>query len=336
MQTHESQVYNVDMNILVVGSSLFDAILSLENNSHIAVVDNRATFSLGDKIPIDIKSFAIGGNAPNVVSALTKLSVPSEIYTYLASDPLSAFIKTQFEKEGIKLYFEDTDSPNGPLSLIFDFASDRTIFSSHPEFSHGFDANKLETKPSHIYLTSIGPVWEDAYEKVLEYSSNNGVPIAFSPGSSQMKNMNDTFVKVARHSKMLFCNMEEARLINQKLTGNWTDNPKDVLFSLKSGDFELLSITDGGNGAYGMVGNGSILKVDALPTEGHEKTGAGDAYAGAFLAAYIDNKSLEECMKWGALNAAGVMSKVGAHTGQLKKDELEEKVRNTNLPTQIL
>lgn len=324
------------MNVLVVGSSLFDAILSLENNPHITLDNNRATFSLGDKIPVDVKSFAIGGNAPNVVSALTKLSIPSEIYTYLATDPLSAYIKAQFEKEEIKLYCEDTNSPNGPLSLIFDFDSDRTIFSSHPEFSHGFDAGKLETKPSHIYLTSIGPVWEEAYEKLLEYASNNAVPIALSPGSSQMKNMNDTFVKAVHQSKMLFCNMDEAKLINQKLTGNWIDNAKEVLVSLVSHGFELLSITDGGNGAYAMTKDGAIVKIDALPPEGHEKTGAGDAYAGGFLAAYIENRPLEECMKWGALNAAGVMSKVGAHTGQLKREEMEEKARLTELPAQTV
>ena len=77
------------MNVLVVGSSLFDTIISFENNPHMTVGNGRVTFELGDKVPIDIKSFAIGGNAPNVASALKKLSVPSEIYTYLGVDPLS-------------------------------------------------------------------------------------------------------------------------------------------------------------------------------------------------------------------------------------------------------
>ena len=58
------------MNVLVVGSSLFDVIIPLEESDHVKVEGNRASFALGDKIPIDIKAFSIGGNAPNVVSAL--------------------------------------------------------------------------------------------------------------------------------------------------------------------------------------------------------------------------------------------------------------------------
>lgn len=317
--------YNVGMNVLVIGSSLFDAIIALEENQHITIENGKVAFSLGDKIPIDIKSFAIGGNAPNVASALKKLSIPSEIYTYLGADPLSLYIKGQFSNEGIQLYQEETNAPNGPLSLIFDFRTDRTIFSSHPEFAHGFDVSQIITPPTHIYLTSIGSAWEEAYEKVLSYASANTISIAFSPGSTQMKNMNDTFLRTVHQAKMLFCNMEEARQISEKLSGPISD-VKEMLLSLKNNGFELLSITDGANGAYAVTSDSIIYKIDAIPPEGHEKTGAGDAYAGAFLAAYIEGKEIEECMKWGVLNSCGVMSKVGAHTGQLLRSEMEEKV----------
>ena len=323
------------MNVLVVGSSLFDAIISLEENQHVTIDGDRVVFSLGDKIPIDIKSFAIGGNAPNVASALHKLSVPSEIYTYLGIDPLSRYIKEQFDKEGIQLYYEETNSPNGPLSLIFDFKTDRTIFSSHPEFSHAFDETKLTNIPTHIYLTSIGAVWEEAYEKVMSFASTNNISLAFSPGSSQMKDMNDTFIKTVHQSKMLFCNMEEARRIAQKLSIP-TDNIKEMLLSLKNAGFEILSITDGGNGAYAVENNNTIHKMGAIPPQGHEKTGAGDAYAGAFLAAYVNEKPVTECMKWGVLNAAGVMSKVGAHTGQLTRSEMEGKVQRFEIQIETI
>lgn len=323
------------MNVLVVGSSLFDAIISLENNPHVTINDKTASFQLGDKIPINIKSFAIGGNAPNVASALKKLEVGGGIYTYLGIDPLSIYIRDQFQKEGITLFYEDTNSPKGPLSLIFDFESDRTIFSSHPEFAHGFDEQKLESTPTHIYLTSIGPLWEEAYEKVLEYASRNNVSVAFSPGSMQMKNMNDTFIKTVHQSRMLFCNMEEAVLIAEKLSIP-TDNTTQMLLSLKNAGFELLSVTDGGNGAYAVDPTNTIYKMGTIPPEGHEKTGAGDAYAGAFLAAYVYGKAVTECMKWGVLNAAGVMSKVGAHTGQLTRSEMEEKAQHLEIPIETL
>lgn len=323
------------MHVLVVGSSLFDAIISMEENPHVTVSGTTVSFSLGDKIPIDIKGFTIGGNAPNVASSLHKLSVESSFYTYLGVDPLSLFIKEQLIKEGIVLLSENTNCPKGPLSLIFDFPKDRTIFSYHPEYEHGFDIAKIEQKPTCIFLTSIGNVWEQAYEKILAYAIEENIPVVFSPGSQQMKNINDTFIKTIHQSKMLFCNMEEARIINEKLSGP-IEGTKELLLNLKNNGFELLSITDGANGAYAVDDKSIVYKMSAIPPDGHEKTGAGDAYAGAFLATYLQGKDITECMKRGALNANGVMSKVGAHTGQLTSSEMEEKANNTNLSAETL
>lgn len=320
----------IAMNALVIGSALFDAIVSLENNEHLDVSGNTATFTLGDKIPVEIKAFTPGGNATNVASSLTKLGIPNLLYTYLGSDALSEFVTNQLEKEGIKTVVEITDAKTGPLSLIFDFTQDRTIFSHHPECTHGFDDSKIENKPDYIFLTSIGKRWEDSYEKVLAYAQRESIPVAFSPGSQQMKNINETFIKTVHQSKMLFCNMDEARIINRTLSGNEISNEKDLLLNLKNYGFELLSVTDGGKGAY-AVSDETVYRIDTLKPEGHEKTGAGDAYAGAFLAAFLLKKEIPECMKWGVLNALGVMSKVGAHTGQLTLEEMDKRSQEVTI-----
>lgn len=330
-------MYTIEcMKVLVVGSSLFDAIISVEDNPHITVTDKNATFSLGDKIPIDIKAFSIGGNGPNVASSLQKLSISNSLYTYLGDDALSSYIKHQLENEGITVCSETTNVSTGPLSLIFNFKDDRTIFSFHPEFEHGFDANKLLEKPTHIYLTSIGKTWEKAYEGVLSYAEKENIPIAFSPGSQQMKDMNGVFTKTIHQAKMLFCNMEEAKNIHKTVSGNELDDQKHLLLDLKKYGFELLSVTDGENGAYAVDNNNTVYKIPSVDTDGHEKTGAGDAYAGAFLASYLENLPVQECMKRGTLNALGVMSHVGAHTGQLKKEEMDEKVWQTDLNATVI
>lgn len=319
------------MKVLVIGSALFDAIVSLENNPHITLTDNKASFTLGDKIPIDIKAFSIGGNGANVASTLNKLNISSAFYTYIGQDALSQFIEKKLSEEGIKVYREAVDSKDGPLSLIFDFVQDRTIFSHHPEYDHQFDESKIEEKPEIIYLTSIGKRWEGAYEKVLDYANRENISIAYSPGSAQMKDINETFIKAVHQSKMLFCNMEEARIINQKISGIEIDDIKELLLNLKGYGFELLSITDGEKGSYSVDGDGKIYKIGTLNPDGHEKTGAGDAYAGAFLASLTQGFPISECMKWGVLNSVGVMSHVGAHTGQLTASEMEHRTSEIEL-----
>lgn len=324
------------MHALVVGSSLFDAIVSLENNPHVKVENNTASFSLGDKIPVDIKSFSIGGNGANVVSSLQKLEVPNAFYTFIGQDALSQFIAKKLSDEGITVYQEPVDSKDGPLSLIFDFIEDRTIFSHHPEFDHVFDETKIAQFPDMIFLTSIGKRWEDAYEQVLNYAQNNSIPVAFSPGSAQLKDINETFIKAVHQSKMLFCNMEEARIIGQKLSGNEIPDVKEFLLNLKNYGFDLLSITDGANGAYAVDKDNKVYKIGTLQPTGHERTGAGDAYAGAFFASIMQGYDIFECMKRGVLNSVGVMSHVGAHTGQLTLEQMERRSSEVELRAETI
>jgi len=336
LQSKKFAVYNATMGVLVVGSSLFDAIVSLEDNPHVTVADNKATFALGGKIPVDIKAFSTGGNAANVASALQKLNTPNALYTYIGQDALSQFIAKKLADEHITVYEHSIEAQTGPLSIIFDFREDRAIFSHHPEYDHPFDETKVLEIPSHIFLTSIGRTWENGYRGVLAYARRNNIPVAFSPGSQQMKDINETFIATVHQSKMLFCNMEEARLIHEKLSGVTTEDMKEFLLDLKNYGFELLSITDGANGSYAVDNNNTVYKVGVLPTQGHEKTGAGDAYAGAFMAALLEGHDIPTCMKHGALNSVGVMSHVGAHTGQLTKSEMEERANRTDFPATTL
>lgn len=324
------------MNALVVGSSLFDAIISLEQNEHIKVDGKTASFQLGDKIPVEIKSFSIGGNGANVASALQKLSVPNAYYTYIGQDALSQFIAKKLSDEGITVYQEPVDSKDGPLSLIFDFEEDRTIFSHHPIFDHIFDETKVRQQPDMIFLTSVGRRWEEAYEQVLSYAMTNSIPVAFSPGSAQMKDINETFIKAVHQSKMLFCNMEEAKIIGEKLSSIKIDDVKEFLLNLKTYGFDLLSITDGANGAYAVDQENHVYKIGTLKPQGHEKTGAGDAYAGAFFASIMQGYDIYECMKRGVLNSVGVMSHIGAHTGQLTLEEMERRSAEVELRAEII
>ena len=64
-----------------------------------------------------------------------------------------------------------------------------------------------------------------------------------------------------------------------------------------------------------------IVKVDVVG-----KTGAGDAYTAGFLAAVLNGQLIEEAMRWGALDGASVIQKIGAEEGLLTKLELEEKL----------
>jgi ribokinase len=179
--------------------------------------------------------------------------------------------------------------------------------------------------PDIIYLTSIGKEWSTAYKNVLDFATENSVPIALSPGSHQMHDMNDIFIDVLKHSEMIFINKTEAELILKKL-GKKTDTVPDLLRGLQESGPTIASVTDGERGSYCIDDKQTIYKISAFPrtTEMTEKTGAGDSYASGFLAEYLLSKSIPDAMRWGALNALSVMKHIGAQEGLLHTKDMTQ------------
>lgn len=302
---------------LVVGSSVIDLFLEIEEAGYYEIASGKVSFKLGDKIPLGIKNMTIGGNGANISVGLERLGIKSELYTYLGTDILSKQIEETIKNEGIDLIAEKDEAKNSSLSLIFDFKDDRVIFSHHQERNHKFLYTKGE-KLDFIFLTSIGVRWEKAYQDVLNFTKEKNVPFAFSPGMHQLDEGRDELLKTLKQAKMLFVNRAEAEKILEE-----ENEPKILLQKLKTMGSEIVSITDGASGAYSISSRGEMIKIGAFGESSVEKTGAGDAYSSAFFAAYLKDLPIAECMRWGSVNAYHVMQKIGSERGLMSENEIK-------------
>src|SRR3989344_413127 len=146
------------MNALVVGSSVIDLFLQIEDENHLKVLDRNVSFQLGDKIPVNIRTLTLGGNGANVSVGLKRLGIHTKLFTYLGSDIFSKEIEETFEKEGIECMRAQDSGQKSSLSFIFDIASDRIIFCHHEARNHTFSYQEPQL-PEFIFLTSIGKEW---------------------------------------------------------------------------------------------------------------------------------------------------------------------------------
>lgn len=311
------------MNVLVVGSSVIDLFLKPDPEK-INQTESGVTLSLGDKISTQFTTSSIGGNAANVAVALKKLEINSTLYTYLSEDFFSKEIKEAINKEGVEIISEKVTGGSS-FSIILTFKNDRTILSHHDKCEYSF--NYTKTPPKIIYLTSIGEEWEKAYEKVVDYCAKNQIQLAFSPGSHQMGKLNETFFKTLKNSKIFFSNTQEATEIVEKHRGEKALNLSDTIKKLHALGPKIISITDGEKGSYASDGN-NIFQLGIINDVCVEKTGAGDTYAAGFLACYTISKDIKEAMQWGSLNSNFVIKKLGAHEGQLTRQQMEQEVLN--------
>jgi fructokinase len=73
----------------------------------------------------------------------------------------------------------------------------------------------------------------------------------------------------------------------------------------------LAAVTRSEKGSV-LVAGDATAEVAAMPTKVVDTTGAGDAYAGGFLAAHVKGLPLAECGRWGSVAAAEAISHFGA------------------------
>lgn len=310
-------------NIVSVGDVTIDAfftILESGNHFHLNSEGNELCIRYGEKIPVDSCDFRLGGNACNASVGFSRLGLKTALFAETGDDEFAQKILKDLSKENVDKRFI-IKTPNAPssFSMIINFKGERTIFVEHVKREHNFSFDTVF--PDWVYLTSIGNAWKEAYKKTLGFVEKNMLNLAFNPGTFQTKEGVEVFMDVLKKTKILFVNKEEAEeLLKRK------DEVQNLLKGLKEFGPEIIVLTNGTKGSFSIDKNGKILELDIFPQEAIERTGAGDAYTSGFLAAHILGKSIEDAMKWGSINAASVISKIGAQPGLLAKEEIEKRL----------
>ena len=88
----------------------------------------------------------------------------------------------------------------------------------------------------------------------------------------------------------------------------------------------VLVVTDGANGGYYMQDD-EILHYDSVKVEQVVDTnGAGDTFHGAFITAYCDGKSVEDCCHYASVVAGYKVSQKGARTYPLNRSIIDQKL----------
>lgn len=317
-------------DLVTVGNATIDLFLSIQDtNKHFRLNEDTQELCAryGDKALIDKVELLLGGNASNVAVGVSRLGFKSAILAEIGTDEFSQKIVNNLKNEGVNdsLLKRNEKAPS-LISVIINFKVDRTIFVEDIEMEHNFDLNNLNVK--WIYLTSLGKKWEDTYKKVTEFCKQENAKLAFNPGILQL---DDDFNKISQTfqvADVLFVNKEEAKsILNANGKTVSAEDIKNLLLPLKSLGPKSVVITDGTNGSCSINERGEVFSYGIIQSQAVERTGAGDSYAAGFLSAILAGLDFNTAMIWGARNASSVVTKVGAQTGLLTKEQLEEKLK---------
>jgi len=168
-----------------------------------------------------------------------------------------------------------------------------------------------ETEIPEDYLNAkifhISPIPPEEQLKAIERLKGKRVTLDFNPTyMEEYKTKRDLMKEIVSKVEVVFPNEREAKTI----TGE--NDIKKAAEKLHKWGAKIVVITMGEKGV--LLYNGrDFKKFNALPVEEIvDPTGAGDAFAGGFLAYYAREKNLEECIKQGLMRAREVLKKKGS------------------------
>ncbi|HPN55107.1 MAG TPA: carbohydrate kinase family protein [Candidatus Moranbacteria bacterium] len=331
------------MKVLCIGSATKDIFFPTNGGIVIDTPEDilsqkKIEFELGAKYQIERRHETLGGCVVNVASGLVKLGENADCYAGIGEDECGEWIKKNIAKEGIGtdkiLVVENTLSDLSAI-VVDANSGERVIFSNHracKKFS--IEEDKLDGY-EWIFVGDLSGEWREVLKIILKKIEGKSVKIAFNPRQQMIHDDMENVSSMIAKTEVLFMNKDEALETVTNMQGNFSreelNDESFLVKKIKELGVGIVVLTDGIRGAWGYDGE-KVLHVDAiLQKKVVDTTGAGDAFASAFLAAYIKEKSLDEALKWGILNSSHSITEYGGQKGLLTEKQIEEAILDVKI-----
>ncbi len=257
-----------------------------------------------------------GGSAANVAVWATRCGQKTSFVGKIGRDRFGQLARENLANEGLDAHLVETgDHLTGSVAVFVDHTGERSMVSGH-----GADffllpselPRPLLARSSHVHLTAWSFFTDpprSAVQEAARVAQETGVTLSFDPGSFQMiEEMGvDAFLSATQELgiDIFLPNKEEGA----KLTG--TTNPPEMARALAElYPTALIVLKLDADGALVLLDD-EIHPIPPASNNLVDATGAGDSFAGAFLAHYLKHNSPIDA----AVFATNVASWVIEHPG---------------------
>ena len=261
-----------------------------------------------------------GGGAANTAKIAARLGLPAAFTGASGSDSNAVLFEEELKKAGVYLHLVRKKIPTG---LFLNLSG---CIAASPGASLEFNAEdineslfaKEKTKPKVCMLEGFILDRAPLINRILELAEKYSLALAVDPGTAQIAAEQAKLIQEdrspfwnrklqrARYPVILFLNEAEAEAFAGIFNKNW-----ESLFNYASRDSFVLAAVKLAERGAAVFSGGSVIRVSTIPVKAAESTGAGDAFAAGFLAAWLRNETLEQCGRAGNSAAALVLQAPG-------------------------
>jgi 2-dehydro-3-deoxygluconokinase len=281
----------------------------------------------------EIRHYEIGwgGDTSNFIVAVSRLGRSAGYICRLGDDDFGKIFLDLWKHEGVDASHVILDK-HAPTGIYFISRSGEE--HSFTYYRSGSAASRLSEDDipedylaqAKVFHTSgiSQAISETACEAVfyaIEVAREAGVLISYDPNVRlklwDRERAQSTILETIRIADFVFPNLEDARII----TG--LDDPEQMARDLQRLGPKLVALKLGEEGAL-LATQDELRHIEPFNAEVEDTTGAGDAFAGAFVVAYLDGLDAYECGRFANATAALTCTDLGAVKPIPSRDKVEE------------
>jgi ribokinase len=279
----------------------------------------------GAKVDVEEMFITTGGGALNTAFTFHRFGLPTAVVAKVGQDRSGEIIRERLREEQLddSMLVADPEHRTGYSAILTGPSRDRTVLVYRGATLHlreeDLDWDRLKTARA-VFVGSLSGDSAALYPTLVEFCAANRIFLASNPGSAQFRQGLLACHGLVCHMDILFLNKEEAHRFTGVEPRRGRHDEREMLRMLRDAGAERVVITEGARGCQ-AIDTSAYYSVPACKAKVASTLGAGDAFASACTAALCRGESFARALRYGAVNAASVISSIGAKRGILTWDQ---------------
>jgi sugar/nucleoside kinase (ribokinase family) len=279
-----------------------------------------------------------GGCAANTSTTLARLGVKARVVGKVGDDSYGSFIMQDLARKGVETSGISTSRKYGTSKTVI-----LPVIGEDRRFIHTFGANANfsanDIDPEAVAEASIFYVGgymvlpnflQDDLATLFQFARSRGVRTALdvvAPAGDTSASMSEV-EHVLPFVDIFMPNDQEA----QRLTGE--DDPRHQADALLRAGCDTVVITMGGRGAL-LMDRAQIITAPAYSVALVDSSGAGDAFAGGFIAGMMAGLDRPDTLRFASAIGASCCTHLGCTTSIFTREQTETFLQEQPLPLQM-
>ncbi|MCX8130398.1 MAG: carbohydrate kinase family protein [Clostridia bacterium] len=265
--------------VVILGGTTYDSIVHLKN--------------LPEQKPqtIHYASFneTLGSTGAGKALNLAKLNVPTVLHSIIGNDIYGEKIVKSLTSNGVNFIYDiDANGTERHINIMDEEGNRISIFVTNSSDSPSLDLDRLESIIRDCDIIVLNII--SYTKKLINLCKKYNKPIWTDLHDYDGKNSyHEDYINVSDYIFMSSDNMSDY---------------KSVMKDLYSKGKKLIVCTHGKKGATCLAESGDWIQTDIIDKYRYkDANGAGDSFFSGFLYGYLQNKSIEECLRFATICA---------------------------------